>query len=228
MPVFPFNFNLQTRIVLVLLLAILGLFIAIDIKQYISVGQVNAWYQTHPATTLLTFVLVYLAVASFSLPGTGPLTFAAGAVFGVWQGILLVSILSAVGATGGMLLSRLLLRNWVERQYQRFIEKVNLGLERDGKWYLFSLRLIPPIPYFIVNLVFGVTHMRALTFFWVSQLGMLPLIMLYVNAGANLGQLEELSWSAIFTAKILFGFALLIVVPFALKIAMQAMQRRAG
>ena len=226
MLMFPRKMPIKPIIALSFVAAAITCALFFDVKQILARGQVELWQQHSPLTTAALFALLYLFVAGFSLPGTGPLTFVAGALFGVWQGVLLVSLVSALGATIGMLMSRWLLRSWVEKQYQSVLEKVNAGLARDGKLYLFSLRLIPPMPFFIVNLVFGVTHMRARTFFWVSQLGMLPLILVYVNAGANLGELDELSWSALFTSKLIVALLLLLLIPMLARYWMNWLQQR--
>lgn len=222
---FPSNYKATKLLVLIMILALFTLYVRGDLNHSLSLSQASLWHETHPALSYFIFVAFYLFIACFSLPGTGPLTFAAGAIFGIWQGILLVSLISAVGATFGMLLSRWLLRRWVEARFQQAILHVQQGLEREGKLFLFCLRLIPPLPYFVVNLVFGLTHMPVRTFFWVSQLGMLPLIVIYVNAGANLGEIDELSWSAVLSGKVLWSLALLILVPIVLKYSIRKYQR---
>lgn len=191
--------------------------VMLDVAQYFELERLRAWVDEEPILAGLSFALIYLLVASLSMPGVGPLSFAAGAVFGLWYGIAIVSFASSIGATIGMMISRTLLKDWVQRRFSKVYEKVNRGVERDGALYLVTLRLIPPVPFFIVNLVFGLTAMRARTFYLFSQLGMLPATVLYVNVGASLGSIENLSFFEIFKPEIVLSFAALIVFPFIVK-----------
>lgn len=206
---------------------ILGvLWLASDINQYVSLRQVQQWQGAHPLLTLLVFCLLFFLMGCFSLPGSGPLTFAAGAVFGFWVGVVVVSFISAIAATAGMLLARGVLRDWVEKRYATSMAKIHAGFDRDGPLYLFSLRLVPPLPYFVVNLAFGLTHMRALKFYWVTQLGMLPLVIVYVQAGTHLANLDGLSWHSVLSPEIVFTLVSLMLAPLLLKRALVYWQAR--
>ncbi len=144
------------------------------------------------AATLLGFFALYVALTSLSVPGAAlTMTLAAGALFGVLWGSLLVSFASAIGGTIACLISRFLLREFAERRFPFAVERVNRGLREDGAYYLFGLRLVPVFPYFVVNLVMGLTRMPLRTFYWVSQLGMLPAVVVFVNAGTQLAKIQE-------------------------------------
>lgn len=145
-----------------------------------------------PLGSSLAFFLIYVAVAALSVPA-GPLvcTVAGGALFGVVWGSVLVSFASTIGATLGCLLARFLMREFVERQFPQAVARVNEGLRRDGAYYLFALRLVPLFPFFIINLAMGVTRLPLHTYYWVSQLGMLPSTVIFVNAGTQLGEIEQ-------------------------------------
>src|SRR3954470_692356 len=175
-----------------------GAFFALGGHRYLSFEQVQAhqaaigaWYETHPFATALCFFALYVAVTSLSLPGATIMTLAAGAVFGLGWGTLIVSFASSLGATIAFLVSRFLLRDWVQARFGQHLKRINEGVEREGALYLFTLRLIPIVPFFAVNLAMGLTPLRTWTFYWVSQIGMLAGTLVYVNAGTQLGQLES-------------------------------------
>lgn len=192
-----------------------------DLDQYFELERLEQWVENKPIQAGIAFACLYMLVASLSLPGVGPLSLAAGAVFGLWYGVLLVSFASSIGATIGMLISRTLLREWVQKHFVKAFEKVNEGVKRDGALYLVTLRLIPPIPFFIINLVFGLTNMRAKIFYIFSQIGMLPATFLYVNAGASLGSIEKFSFFELFKPEVILSFAALIAFPFIIKAIMK-------
>ncbi|MCB1628888.1 MAG: FAD-dependent oxidoreductase [Xanthomonadales bacterium] len=156
------------------------------------------------------FFGVYVLVTALSLPGAAVLTLAAGAIFGLWIGLLLASFASTIGATLAFLLSRFLFRDSVKSRFGQRLKAIDAGLQRDGAFYLFGLRLVPVFPFFVINLVMGLTAMRVLSFAWVSQLGMLPGTFVYVNAGRELGQLESLA--GILSPGLLGAFVLLGVL----------------
>src|SRR5437667_4746891 len=164
---------------------------------------------------LLLFLLTYVAVTGLSLPVATVLTLLAGALFGRWLGTAVVSVASTLGATLAFLLSRFLLRDWVERRFGERLRAVNRGFEKDGAYYLLTLRLVPVFPYYLVNLTLGLTPIRVATFAWVSWLGMLPGTFVYVNAGTAIATID--SPSDIFTVKILIALALLGIVPLTIR-----------
>src|SRR3712207_5218415 len=137
----------------------------------------------NPLLVIGSFFLIYGAAAALSLPGAAIMTLAAGAIFGLWLGTLIVSFASAIGATLAFLSSRYILRDWVKARFGRRIEAIDRGIEKDGASYLLTLRLIPLFPFFLVNLAMGLTAIRTLTYFVISQIGMLPATFLFVNAG---------------------------------------------
>lgn len=172
-----------------------------------ALSELQSWQQAHLWALAALFFGAYVAVAALSLPLAVWMTLAAGALFGFWQGLLIVSFASTIGATLAFLAARYLLRDWVHERMGSRAGAIDEGMRRDGPFYLFSLRLIPIIPFFAVNLLMGLTPIRALTFYLVSQLGMLPGTAAYVNAGTQLAKLESLS--GIVSAPLLLSFALL-------------------
>ena len=208
---------------LMLTLALLaGAYFAFDLGRFFSLGffkahqaAINSYFDAHPLRTAALFALLYITVTALSFPGTALLTLAGGAIFGVWWGTLLVSFASAVGATLAFTLSRNLWRDWVQRRFGAQLEVFNRGIERDGAFYLISLGLIPVFPYFVINLVMGLTPMRTLTFYWASQAGMLLETILVVNAGTQIAQID--SPTGLLSPALLASLVLLGLVPFAVK-----------
>lgn len=164
----------------------LGRFLSFEYLQSIRAEAVHA-VQANPLGASAAFFAVYVTVAALSLPGAAIMTLAGGALFGLVWGLLLVSFASTVGATLAMLIARRLLGDWVQRRFALQLEAVNRGLARDGGFYLFTIRMVPLLPFFVVNLVMGLTPIRAWTFYWVSQIGMLAGTAVYVFAGTQLG-----------------------------------------
>jgi len=199
------------------ILAIAGFFF-FDLGQYLSFDflkaqrdQLIARRESQPLLVAALFFLVYVLVTALSLPGAAVMTLGVAAVFGFWWGLLLVSFASSIGATLAFLIARFLLREPVQRRYGERLKAINAGVERDGAWYLFSLRLVPIFPFFVINLVMGLTPIRTWTFYWVSQLGMLAGTLVYVNAGTRLAELE--STAGILSPGLLGSFVLLGLFP---------------
>ncbi len=213
--------SLKRILIVVGIALVVALFFVFDLSQYFEFERLQAWVEQEPVLAAAAYVVVYMLVASLSLPGVGPLSIAGGAVFGLWWGAVLVSFASSIGATIAFLISRTLLRDWVERHFQKALNKVNEGVDRDGALFLATLRLIPPIPFFIINLTFGLTHLSAKTFYIVSQVAMLPATFLFVNAGASIGRVEEFSFFELFTPEIVLSFAALLMFPIAIKWVMK-------
>ncbi|TDO06878.1 pyruvate/2-oxoglutarate dehydrogenase complex dihydrolipoamide dehydrogenase (E3) component [Halomonas ventosae] len=174
-------------------------------------ARFQAWLAAKPLTVAGGFFLAYVAITAVSLPGATLMTVLGGALFGFGWGLLLISFASALGATLAALIARTLARAPLERRFARQLERINAGIEREGAFYLFTLRLIPLFPFFVINLVMGLTRMRLWTFYWVSQVGMLPGTAVYVNAGRELGQLESLS--GILSPTLIGSFALIGLFP---------------
>ncbi|WP_339080639.1 FAD-dependent oxidoreductase [Pseudomonas sp. TMP9] len=200
------------------ILALLGSFFIFDIGQYLNLDALkaqqtalNAHVADQPWLAAGVFFLAYVAVTALSLPGAALMTLLAGALFGLLEGFVLVSFASTAGATLAMLSSRFLLRDWVQGRFGQRLAKIDAGIEREGPFYLFALRLVPAFPFFLINLAMGLTRLPVRTYWWVSQLGMLPGTLVFVNAGRELGQLESLS--GILSPGLLGAFVLLGVFP---------------
>ena len=221
-----------SRILLVLaILLALVLFFVFDLGQYLTLDYLKSrqhdfqqFYAEHRFITLLTYFLIYVVVTALSLPGAAVMTLAGGALFGLWSALLLVSFASSIGATLAFLASRFLLHDWVQQRFGARLKAINAGVARDGAFYLFSLRLVPVFPFFVINLVMGLTPLRTPLFYLVSQLGMLPGTLVYVNAGTQLGQLE--SAGGILSPGLLLSFALLGIFPLLAKKGLDILQAR--
>ena len=217
---------LKKILILAAVIAALALFYNLGGERYLSLDFYQQWVQQQPITAAAIYFAAYVLVTGLSLPGAAVMTLMGGAVFGLGWGLLLVSFASSIGATLAFLVSRGLLRDWVQHKFGRHLETVNRGVEKDGAYYLFTLRLIPVIPFFVINLVFGLTPMNTWRFYWVSQLGMLAGTAVYVNAGAELGAVEELSASGILTPGIIGAFLLLALFPLVTKWLLNGWQQR--
>ncbi len=201
----------------------LGSFLQLETLQQ-RIGDLRDWYANNPLLAGLIYFAGYVAVTALSLPGAAVMTLAGGALFGFWYALLLVSFASSIGATLAFLVSRVLLRDWVQKRFGRHLGAVNAGFEKDGSFYLFSLRLVPLFPFFLINLLMGLLPIRSWPFYWVSQLGMLPGTAVYINAGKQLGQLQSLS--GIISAPLLGSFVLLAIFPFIARWLLAWLQRR--
>ncbi len=215
------------KIGLLLIVIIAALvFIQFGGEQYLQPTFYQDLVASDPLISAVVYFFSYVVMAALSLPGAAIMTVLGGLLFGLWKGVLLVSFASSIGATLAFLVSRFLLRDWVQGRFASYLEGVNRGIEKDGALYLFSMRLIPAIPFFIINLVMGLTPIRVVTFYLVSQVGMFAGTMVYVNAGAQLASLEELSVSGILSPGLILGFLLLAIFPFIARSVMSAIQRR--
>jgi dihydrolipoamide dehydrogenase len=209
--------SFKKLLVLLVVIALVGAFFWFDGAQYLSLAMFKIWFADDPWRAAGIYFGLYVLIAALSLPGAAIITLLGGAVFGLWWGVLLVSFASTLGATLSFLVSRTLLVDTVNKKFGRYLDEVNRGVERDGAFYLFTLRLIPVVPFVVINLVFGLTKIKTLTFYWVSQLGMLVGTVVYVNAGAQLGAVEELSAAGILTPNIIGAFVLLALFPFIIR-----------
>lgn len=169
----------------------------------------------NPGIFMLGYGVFYILLATFSLPGAGILTVAGGAMFGLGKGFLLVSFASTIGATLACFFARFVLRDWVQNRFSGRMRVINRGIEAEGAFYLFSLRLVPIFPFFIINLAAGLTKMPLFTFYWVSQLGMLPSTLVFVNAGQELSKIDSLA--SVFSPGLIISFVLLGLFPLAAK-----------
>ena len=201
-----------------LIAALVAAYFVFDLGQYFSLGYlksqqaaIDAYYASNPLQTVAVFFLIYVAVTGLSLPGATIMTLAAGAVFGLVGGTVIVSFASSCGATLAFLASRFVLKGSVQAKFGDKLKAINAGIEKDGAFYLFTLRLVPAFPFFVINLVMGLTPIRIPTFYWVSQLGMLAGTIVYVNAGTQIARIEHLS--GILSPTLLASFTLLGLFP---------------
>ncbi|MEO1220475.1 MAG: FAD-dependent oxidoreductase [Pseudomonadota bacterium] len=209
-------------LILAALAALIAAYFIFDLGQYLTidgiksvVDDVQGFYAENQLLVLGVFFLIYVGVTAASLPGAAIMTLAAGALFGLVLGTVLVSFASTLGATLAFLSSRFVLRDTIEARFGDRFKTINQGLERDGAFYLFTLRMIPAIPFFVINLVMGLTRIKAWTFVWVSQIGMLLGTIVYVNAGTQLAQIE--STSGLVSPALIGSFVLLAIVPWIAK-----------
>ncbi len=186
--------------------------------------QLQDMYNKTPAFSLSFYFIVYIAATALSLPGAVILTLAGGAIFGFLPALFVVSFASTLGATLAFLLSRYLFSGWVEKKWSSRLETVHRGVEKEGALYLFTLRLIPIFPFFVINLVFGLSRLKTWTFYWVSQVGMLGGTAVYVYAGTQIGQMD--SPRDIMSMNLLLSFALIGLFPLVTKKALPFIQNR--
>jgi len=211
--------------------ALIAAYLAFDLGQYLNLAflksqqqALEGLYQSNPLTIAGSFFLAYVLLTAASIPGAVVMTLLAGAIFGLAWGTLLVSFASSIGATLAFLASRLLFRDTVKARFGAQLATIDAGLARDGAYYLFALRLVPAFPFFLINLLMGLTGMRSRTFYWVSQLGMLAGTLVYVNAGTQLARVESLAGLA--SPMLLGSFLLLGVFPLAARKCVDALRAR--
>ncbi len=205
-------------IILAMVITAIVAFFSFDLSHYLTFEYLkenqqlfNGYYQKNPVNVSLSFFAIYIISVALSVPGATLLTLMGGAVFGFVWGLMLISFASSIGATLAFLVSRFLLRDTVQNRFGHHLKSINSGVEKEGAFYLFTLRLVPAFPFFIINLVMALTPIRTRTFYWVSQLGMLAGTAVYVNAGTQLAQLE--SASGILSLPLIISFTLLGIFP---------------
>ncbi|MBQ4799200.1 FAD-dependent oxidoreductase [Pseudoalteromonas sp. MMG006] len=220
------------KLFLILIAAVvIGMFFHFNLHQLLtleglkgSMEQFNQYKEQSPLLVFGGFFLLYVVVTALSLPGAAILTLAAGALFGLVEGLLVASFASTVGATLAFLVSRYLLRDTIKQRFPERLDAIDAGVEKEGGFYLFTLRLVPVFPFFLINLLMGVTAIKAWTFYWVSQVGMLAGTFVFVNAGTQLAQIESLS--GILSLDLILSFALLGVFPFIAKGILNVFKKR--
>ena len=219
-------------------IALLGVIVAaifsffyFDLNSYLTLQGMKDSLDTfqsqiaqNPVLSMGVFFAIYVAVTALSLPGAAILTLAAGALFGLVQGLVIVSFASSVGATLAFLVSRFILRDTVRSKFKEKLKKIDEGVEKQGAFYLFTLRLVPVFPFFLINLLMGLTSLKTWTFYWVSQVGMLAGTAVYVNAGTQLAQIDSLS--GIVSPGLIFSFVLLGIFPWIAKAIVAVVNRR--
>lgn len=216
---------------LALLVAAAAAYFTLDLGQYFTLDYLKArqqafqgYYETQPLRAIGVFFALYVLVTALSLPGAALLTLAGGALFGLAAGTLIVSFASAIGATLAFLVSRYFLRDWTRTRFRNQAEAIDANVAKDGAFYLLTLRLVPLFPFFLTNLLVALTAIRAWTYYWVSQLGMLPGTLAYVNAGTQLSRIDSLS--GILSPAVLASFAALGLLPIAAKLGLDAARTR--
>ena len=223
--------NLQRLLLGLFILALIGAYFAFDLGSFLSLDHFKAqqaaietWRLANPWLAVGLYLLLYIAVTALSLPGAAIMTLAGGAIFGLLGGTLIVSFASTIGATLAFLVSRFLQRDWVQARFGDKLRSFNEGVAKDGALYLFSLRLVPLFPFFVINLVMALTSIRVRTFYWVSQVGMLAGTLVYVNAGTQLAQIESLR--GIHSPGLLASFVLLGLFPLVAKKIVELVKAR--
>jgi uncharacterized membrane protein YdjX (TVP38/TMEM64 family) len=213
------NRTKKTKFLLIIVLLILiSLFFVFDLTSHLSFGNIKehqdsilSFYSEHVLLVSSAFFVSYIIITALSLPAASTLTILAGALFGFWYGLLIASFASTIGATLAFLISRFLLLDVIQDKYKDSLKKINAGFTKEGSFYLFALRLVPLFPFFMINLVMGVLPIRAFTFYWVSQAGMLPGTAVYVFAGTELAKIS--SPADILSPGLLIAFSLLGLLP---------------
>lgn len=214
--------GIQKMVVVVLVCIAVALFWMFDLGQYLTLSYLKAsqakftvLYEGNRMLVIGIYMLIYIIVTALSLPGAAVMTLAGGGLFGLWVGVVVVSFASTIGATLACFVSRFLLRDWVQAKFGEKLGTVNKGVEEEGNFYLFTLRLVPIFPFFVINLVMGLTKMPLLSYYWISQVGMLPGTIVYVNAGKELAKIESLS--GILSPGLIISFVILGVFPITVK-----------
>jgi len=212
-------------------LALAAAFILFDLERFLSLSYLKEsrqalldYRQARPLLTAAAFFFLYAAAAALSLPGAAVMSMAGGGLFGFWLGLGLVSFASSIGALLAFGLGRYLFRDWIQHRFGGFLGPVNRGVEKEGAFYLFTLRLVPVFPFFLVNLLMALTPIRPFTFYWVSQAGMLAGTALYVNAGKQLGRIESLG--DVLSWELGLSFVLLGLFPLLMKKGLDRYRRK--
>ena len=205
-------------IIAAIVVALIAAFFAFDLPQYFNLEtlkaqreSLNLLYQENPFTIAVVYFFVYIFFTALALPAASILTLAGGAIFGFWWGLILVSFASTIGATCAFLFTRYLFHEAVESKFGDRLTAINKGIESEGAFYVFGLRVVPLFPFFVVNSVLALTKLKTVTFYWASQLGMLAGTAVFVNAGTQLAEIS--STADILSPKLLLSFALLGVFP---------------
>jgi uncharacterized membrane protein YdjX (TVP38/TMEM64 family) len=224
---------LQRLLIVAAIIIVVILFKVLDLGQYLSLEYLKTSqdkftqiYTSHRLPVIASYMAIYIVVTALSLPGAAVMTLAGGAMFGFWIGVLVVSFASTIGATLACFVARFLLRDWVQNRFGEKLSRMNKGIEKEGAFYLFSLRLVPIFPFFVINLAMGLTPMKLWTFYWVSQIGMFPGTMVYVNAGKELGQVESLS--SILSPGLIISFVILGLFPITVKKLLYLYKKKTG
>lgn len=224
---------MKKAILALLLIGAIAAYFIFDLGQILSLenfkasqAEIVAAKDANPALYIAGFFALYVAVTGLSIPGAAIMSLVAGALFGVVIGTVIVSFASTMGATLAFLSARYLLRDWVQARFGERLRAIDDGLEKDGAFYLFTLRLIPIFPFFVINLVMGLTRIKTSTFFWVSQLGMLPATIVFVNAGTQISRIE--STAGLLSPTLIASFVALAFFPWVAKGIVALVKRSRG
>jgi uncharacterized membrane protein YdjX (TVP38/TMEM64 family) len=229
------NGKRHTKKILIMVAAavLIAAYYFFDLGHYINLSYIKSsqdrfytLYAEHGFVVIAVYMLFYILVTSLALPGAVVMTLAGGALFGLAAGTIIVSFSSSIGATLACFVSRYLLRDWVRSRFGEKLSKIYRGIEEEGSFYLFTLRLVPIFPFFMINLVMGLTTMRLSMFYLISQIGMLPGTIVFVNAGRELSKIESLS--GILSPSLIVSFALLGLFPMVTKKALVWYKKRKG
>ncbi len=219
--------------IVIVIAVIIALFFALDLQQYLNLSYIKesrdnfqALLARHPILVTGAYFIIYIGVTALSLPGAAVMTLAGGALFGFWAGIVLVSFASTIGATLACAVARYLFRDWTKARLGKWYDKINAGIQKEGAFYLFTLRLIPAIPFFAINLGMALTEMRLWTFYWVSQVGMLAGTAVYINAGNQLGQISRMG--DILSPQLIISFVILGIFPLIVKKTVNFVRAKTG
>lgn len=221
----------KQALILVAVAALIGVFFAADLGRFLTLEylqasreRIAALVDARPLLSSVVYFVAYVLVAGLSLPGAAIFTLAGGAVFGTLWGLVLASFASTLGATIAFLISRTLLKNWVRARFGAYLTTIDRGFERDGNFYLFSIRMVPVFPYFVVNTLMGLTHIGVGAFYWVSQLGMFSATFVFVYAGSQLAQVHELG--DVLSPQLILALSLLGLFPLMARKALALWARR--
>jgi len=225
--------NIKKIVIVLIIIGLVAAFKIFNLGDYLSLSYIKEsqqnfqeLYSQNSAAVIAGYMLIYIIVTALSLPGAAVMTLAGGAIFGFIIGLIIVSFASTIGATMACFVSRFILRDWVQGKIGDKLKTVNEGVEKEGAFYLFTLRLIPVFPFWLINLGMGLTKMPLKTFYWVSQVGMLAGTAVFVNAGKELGKIDSLS--GILSPGLIISFVLLGLFPLAAKKSIAFYKKKKG
>ncbi len=222
---------IQKAVIVIAILVFIIIFKQLGLGEYLTLDYLKQsqdrftdLYSAKPLFVISVYMLIYILITALSLPGAVIMTLAGGGLFGLVSGTVIVSFASTIGATLACFVSRFLLRDWVQKKFGNRLEPINKGIDNEGGFYLFTMRLVPAFPFFLINLAMGVTRLSFFQYYWVSQIGMLPGTIVYVNAGKELAKIDSLS--GILSPSLLVSFAILGIFPLMVKKVMAWVQKR--
>ena len=223
--------NKNRLALIVVIAALVAAFFAFDLGRFFTLeffksqqAAIDAYYHANPFQAAAIYFVIYIVVTGLSLPGAAVMTLVGGAIFGLLWGTVIVSFASSIGATLAFLASRFLFHEAIQSRFGEHLKAINAGVEKDGEFYLFTLRLVPAFPFFVINLVMGLTPIKTWTFYWVSQVGMLAGTLVYVNAGTQIAKIESLK--GILSPELIISFTLLGIFPLIAKWIVNAIKAR--